>query len=266
MAILKSPKPFKNIAGCKAKTSGTGHSIIGLWLRSGLFFLAFNLTLLVQGILSLPLLPLPLAIVRPFVLSWIAMQFWFLRHICGLGFRLEGLDNIPNQPVILASKHESAWDTFVFLHLASDPAYVLKQELFHVPFYGWWGRKMGMIGVDRGGHSAALRKLLSESKSALESGRHLVIFPQGTRTMAGSGKPYQAGVYAIYRDSRVAVVPVALNSGLFWPKRSLKRFPGTITLSFLPAIPPGLGRAEFMARLEQQLEGESLRLQNSPNG
>ena len=262
MAEYKTPLALRKTISSKADRFTHSRNPLVIWLKSLLFLVFFNLTMVVLGIVSLPFLLLPISIGRPYALSWLRMQFWALRWFCGLNFRVTGLENIPNQPVILASKHESAWDTFVFLYLAINPVYVLKKELFLVPFYGWWGRKMGMIGVDRGGHSAALRKLLSESKAALQSGRHLVIFPQGTRTMAGSGKPYQSGVYAIYRDSQVPVVPVALNSGVYWPKRSIKRYPGTIALSFLPAIPPGLSRAEFMERLEQQIESESLRLQN----
>ena len=257
---LRLPPPGREGETLPSRAGWVGTGL--LYLRGVVFAVLFNLSLLVQGLVGVPLLLFPIGVVRSYALSWLWLQFWLLRVICRLEFRVLGAENIPEQVVIFASKHQSAWETFVFLYLAKNPAYILKKELFWVPFYGWWGIKMRMIGVDRGGHASALRKLLSDARMALESGRHLVIFPQGTRTPAGSGKPYQPGIYAIYRDSQVPVVPVALDSGDYWPKRSLLRYPGTITLSFLPPIAPGLGRAEFMNRLEQAIEAESLRLSN----
>ncbi|MCX8502264.1 MAG: lysophospholipid acyltransferase family protein [Alphaproteobacteria bacterium] len=260
MSGIPKPRPLRlpprRPEAAQARPVSTGL----LYLRGVLFAILFNLTLLIQGLMGLPLLLLPIRVAEPYAQSWLSLQFWLLRVICRLDFRVIGAENIPEQVVIFASKHQSAWETFVFLYLARNPAYILKKELFWLPIYGWWGMKLGMIGVDRAGHASALRRLLGDSRSALESGRHLVIFPQGTRTAAGSGKPYQPGIYAIYRDSQVPVVPVALDSGRFWPKRSLLRYPGCITLSFLPVIPPGLSRAEFMLRLEQAIETESLRL------
>jgi 1-acyl-sn-glycerol-3-phosphate acyltransferase len=229
------------------------------FLRSTAFNACFYLWLLIGGGLGLPLLALPRRLSAPYSRLWVRVTLWLLKIIAGLSHQVRG--PAPSGPVILAPKHESAWDTFIFLILCDNPAYVLKQELFDLPFYGWFSRKLGMIGVDRAGGASALRGMLLETRAALAQGRPIVIFPQGTRTQAGSGKPYQPGIYAVYRDSGVPVVPVALNSGCFWAKKAYLKRAGAITLEYLPPIPPGLDRKSFMERLENEIETASARLE-----
>ena len=129
-----------------------------------------------------------------------------------------------------------------------------------IPFYGWFARKAGMIVVDRRAGANALKRLVRDGKAALAEGRQILIFPEGTRTAPGTRLPYQPGVVALYSQLDAPVVPVALNSGLVWPRRRFAKFPGTITLEFQPPIPPGLARKDFTARLEQAIEGASDRL------
>jgi 1-acyl-sn-glycerol-3-phosphate acyltransferase len=148
----------------------------------------------------------------------------------------------------------------VFAHYLHYPAYVLKRELLYLPLFGLYLLRAGMIPVDRRGRASALKRMLAAAKRRREEGRDLLIFPEGTRVAPGQHQAYQPGVAALYGHLDLPVVPVALNSGLFWGRRSFNKKPGTITLEFLPAIAPGLARKVFMAELETRLEGASRRL------
>lgn len=177
-----------------------------------------------------------------------------LRAIAGIHVRIEGLEQIPAGPVIIAAKHQSLWDTTIIFHLFGTPAVVMKQELLKIPIYGALCRGQGMIVVDREGGAKALKKMLADARAAAAEGRRIVIFPQGTRTRPGEPAPYQPGVAALYRDLKLPVVPAVVNSGCFWPKRGWRRPPGTIVLRFLAPIPPGLHRDDFMQALETRIE------------
>jgi 1-acyl-sn-glycerol-3-phosphate acyltransferase len=194
------------------------------------------------------------------------VRFWMeglrlgLKWIVGLDWEVRGRENIPPGPAVFACKHQSAWDTAVFYLLADDPAYVLKKELLSIPLWGWHARRAGMVAVDRGGGAGALKGMVRGVLKVLGEGRPVIIFPEGTRTAPGARRPYHPGVAAIYAQAPVPVVPVAVNSGLFWGRRSFVKRPGVVTLEFLPAIPPGLDRKAFMAELEARIETASERL------
>ena len=148
----------------------------------------------------------------------------------------------------------------MFPLLLDKPAYVLKRELIRVPLFGSYLKQCGMIPVDREGGGAALKQLLRAARTAVAQGRSILIYPEGTRTPPGERRPYHPGVAALYGDLGVPVVPVALNSGLFWGRRAFHKKPGTITIEFLPPIAPGLPRREFMRELQERMEGASQRL------
>ncbi|PJI41080.1 1-acyl-sn-glycerol-3-phosphate acyltransferase [Ferrovibrio sp.] len=186
---------------------------------------------------------------------------WLLRVICNIHVRIEGTEHIPPGPAMVAAKHQSLWDTAIVLRLFRGPAIVMKQELLSIPVYGALCRAQGMIAVDRAGGAKALKQMLKDARAAAEAGRKILIFPQGTRTLPGESAPYQPGVVALYRDLKLPVVPVALNSGFFWPKRGVLRRPGTIVLRFLPVIPAGLDRETFMAELETRIESANAALE-----
>lgn len=232
-----------------------------LWLRSALFnalFFAWNAIVLV---LSLPLALVPRsAMLRSARLITLGSNA-LLRHVIGVTYEVRGDLSLLQQPVIVACKHQSAWDTFIFYRLARDPAYVMKKELMLVPVYGWLARKQRMIPIDRKAGAAALRGLLRASEAALAERRQIVIFPQGTRLAPGASAPYQPGVAALYSRLRVPVVPVALNSGHFWPRRSFIKYPGRMVIELLPPIAPGLPKAKFMAELESRIEAATARLE-----
>lgn len=226
-------------------------------LAFNLFFLFFSLVL---AIAYLPLLLLPRRFLWAGARFWIRTLFAALRLLCGLGSRFEGREHLPPGAGIVAAKHQSAWDTLVFLLLLEAPVMVLKRELLRVPLFGWYLQRLGMIAVDRGGGTAALQGLLRQARQRAAEGRPIVIFPEGTRTDPGSSRRYQPGVAALYRDLGLPVVPVALNSGRYWGRRAFSKRPGTILLKALPPIPPGLERADFMRRLQAAVDGESARL------
>jgi 1-acyl-sn-glycerol-3-phosphate acyltransferase len=229
-------------------------------LRSLLFNLAFNLWTALIVIVGLPTLLFPYRAVYGLGRMWVAVTFWLLKALVGLEHRVIGLENMNKGPAIYAVKHQSTWDTLVFALYLHFPAYVLKRELLYLPFFGFLLLGAGMIPVDRRGRASALKRMLAVARRRREEGRDLLIFPEGTRVAPGQHRPYQPGVAALYGHLDLPVVPVALNSGLFWGRRSFNKKSGTITLEFLPAIPPGLPRKAFMAELETRLEGASRRL------
>jgi 1-acyl-sn-glycerol-3-phosphate acyltransferase len=227
------------------------------FLRSLIFQVVFYAWTIFLGVLCLPVLLMPRRAVVVLGRLWLCSGLWLLKRVVGLGYRIEGADNIPQGPVIFASKHQSAWDTMIVPVFIRDAAAIVKQELLQIPFYGWYATKHRMIGIDRKAGTKALRHMLDASREALAEGRPIVVFPEGTRTAPGERKPYHSGVAALYMGLGVPVVPMALNSGLFWGRRAFTKRPGCITLRFLPPIPPGLKRREFMARLEQTIESAS---------
>lgn len=226
-------------------------------LRSLVFETLFYAWSTVLAVLFLPTLILP----RRFIVRggemWLRSVLWLLARIVGLTHRVEGTGNVPDGPVIYAFKHQSAWDTMAVPVLIPNPAVVVKRELLWIPFYGWYAKKHGMIGIDRGRGHSALRRILKQGQDAIAAGKPVIVFPEGTRTAPGTRVPYFAGIALLYRELGLPVVPVALNSGLFWGRRSFIKKPGCITVRYMPAIPPGLERDVFMARLETAIETAS---------
>ena len=229
-------------------------------VRSFIYNVLFFVTCAVVAIGLLPLILFPRSVLQKALKAWTALLLWELKVVTGLKHRVVGLENIPNGPVIFASKHQSAWDTGIFHQYIDDPVFVLKQELIMIPFFGWVILRAGSIPIDRKGGAKSLKKMVKGVTSALAQGRKIVIFPEGTRTAPGSTHPYNPGIAAIYRGADVPVVPVALNSGLFWQRRSFLKRPGIITIEFLPPIQPGMDRKEFMHELQSRIEIACARL------
>jgi 1-acyl-sn-glycerol-3-phosphate acyltransferase len=185
---------------------------------------------------------------------------WLLRHIAGVKMEVRGLANLPPGPCLVVSKHQSAWETFALIPQLSDPAIVLKDELKWIPFYGWFCVKFAHILVKRDRAAVALKAMIKDAQDRVRAGRQIVIFPEGTRTPPGAPPDYKPGYVALYEGLAVPCVPVALNSGLYWPRRSVMRYPGTIVIEFLAPIPAGLPRKEFRRLLEDRLEAACDRL------
>lgn len=235
--------------------------------RALLFNVAFYGVTVLLAFVYLPLLLIPgKAGTRAMMAAgraWSALILWLLKVIVGLGYEVRGREHLPDGPMLVAAKHQSAWDTLMLPVLLGRPVVILKRELFWIPFYGWYAKRAGMIAIDRKGGGKALRAMLRDAKQrTVDDGRPLVIFPQGTRTAPGAKALYQPGVAALYGDLGVPCLPLALNSGLFWGRRAFTKRPGRIAVEFLPAIPPGLPKREFLARLEAAIEPATLRLEN----
>ncbi len=181
--------------------------------------------------------------------------------ILGINYKVKGLEHIPHgeKGMILACKHQSAWETIVFSALFEDPAIVLKSSLMHIPFIGLLLRKLEMIPVVRSGRKSlkALSLMFKKAEKAIAEKRPIVIFPEGTRTLPGAPSTYHTGVYTLYHRLQVPVVPIGLNSGFFWERRKFCKKPGTIFLIFAPPIQPGLKRVDFMKQLKQRIEDAS---------
>lgn len=229
-------------------------------IRSTLFAVAFYLNSAVFLILGSPLLLGPRRWAMMGLKAHAIASLWWLKLICGTKVEVRGRENLPVSGALVVSKHQSAWDTFALIPLFRDPAMVMKAELGLIPFYGWFSYKFEHVFVQRSRGPAALRKLVQDAKDRVANNREVVIFPEGTRKAPGSPPDYKSGVVALYEGMGVPCVPIALNSGLYWPRRELMRYPGTIIVEILPAIEPGLDRATFREALQQTIETATDRL------
>jgi 1-acyl-sn-glycerol-3-phosphate acyltransferase len=229
-------------------------------LRACLFNLAFFGLTLVVTFVALPLLVAPREGIMTVARLWARAVIALLRVIVGARLEVRGMEHIPPGPVVIAAKHQSAFDTIVWLTLLPNTAYVMKKELLSIPLYGWHARKMGMIPVDRAGGGPALRAMLRGAQASLEEGRQVVIFPEGTRTAPGERGTYQPGIVAIAGLGVAPVIPAATDSGRVWGRRAVLKRPGVIRISILPPLPPGLPRAKLLAELAVAIEAETDRL------
>ena len=231
-----------------------------IWLRSCIFNVIFMSFTAFCSVIAMLLLPFPPRFMRVFIRLWARSIIWFMRIICGIRLHVTGLEHIAPGAAIIASKHQSAFDTFVWPALLPQPSYVLKRELLDLPFWGRVARHSGAVAVDRDGGGAALRGMVRDAKRVLDEGRPLVIFPEGTRSGPGERVPYQPGVAALVMSSGAPCYPVATDSGLCWGRRAFRKTPGVISIAVLPPLPPGLARKPLMETLEARIEAETARL------
>lgn len=231
-----------------------------IWLRSLMFQIAFYLWTAALAFPGLPLLLAPALWMMRFGTFWSAGTLFLLRLCVGLDHEVTGRENMPVGPVLIAMKHQSAWDTFAAPLLFRNPVMIIKRELVFIPFYGWYAVKAGMITLDRSGGARALKRMVAAGEKALVKGRSVFIFPEGTRSGVGAAPRYQPGVAALYRQLGVPLVPVAVNSGIYWGRRRFLKRPGRITVEILPAIAPGGERREVLAKLEHRIEEATARL------
>jgi 1-acyl-sn-glycerol-3-phosphate acyltransferase len=223
-------------------------------LRSLVFNGAFYLNFVVQAVLFSPVLLLPERFFWPIGRFWVRSSLWLHQEICRIEDDIRGRENIPGGGFIVASKHQSTWETLRLVELFPRPSFILKRELLWIPLFGWYLWKAGMIPVRRGKGSVALDEMMAHARRAVAEGRQIIIFPEGTRRPPLAAPDYRYGVTRLYREIGVTCLPVALNSGLFWPRRSLAHRPGTILLACLKPIPPGLDPDLFAAELQAAIE------------
>jgi len=233
---------------------------IGVVVRSIIYAIVFYLVTALMMLLGIWLLVSP----RSWAMEGLRLHgvfcTWLLKVICGTKLEVRGRQHIPNGPCLVVAKHQSAWDTFALIPLFRDPAIVLKAELTRIPLYGWFCRKFEHIFVRRDRAAAALKSMIADAKAKSEEGREVLIFAEGTRRAPGAEPDYKPGYIALYDALNVPLVPLALNSGLYWPRKSFMRYPGTIIVELLPPIPAGLPRAEVRRKLEVAIEQASWQL------
>jgi 1-acyl-sn-glycerol-3-phosphate acyltransferase len=232
-----------------------------VYLRSIVFNAVYYLVTTAMVFLSLPVFAFGNEKAAFWVIrTWARTGTFLLRVLAGTKLEIRGLEHLPSGGAIIASKHQSMFETFALFPRLPNPTFVMKHELARVPLWGWYATRAGMIAVERDEGTAALRKLAADVSTAVGAGKQVVIFPEGTRRPPGAAPEYKGGIAHLYRKTAAPVVPAALNSGLFWPRRKLLRFHGTIVIEFLPPIPARLPRDTFMRALETAIETATDRL------
>lgn len=231
------------------------------WIRALAFNLIFVGWTILVGTLGLPFLLAPRRAAMEFGRWWAKSVLALLKAVVGLGYEIRGRERLPQGAYILAMKHQSAWDALILPIVLGDPAVVVKRELLQLPIYGWYARRAGSIAIDRKAGAAALREMVAAARKAAAEGRPIVIFPEGTRTAPGTRLSYHPGVAALYQGLGLPLVPAAVNSGLYWGRRSFLKRSGRVVLEFLPPISPGLSRRALMAEIETQIEAATAALE-----
>ena len=231
-----------------------------LYLRSLIFNICAFFITLFMSIIFLPFLVLPMRHMMWIPKIWVSLIFFLLKHITHLTFEVRGV--VPKTPGLIASKHQSTFETFVFHKILKNPVYFLKKELLNIPVIGWYFRKGGMIPLNRNNRKLPFKKLCLTALRTINSGTSIILFPEGTRTAPGEKIPYKTGISLFYQALNTNVTPVALNSGVFWGRRSFLKKPGCVIIEFLPPISPGLDSKAFLTLLETQIEEKSKELLN----
>jgi len=233
---------------------------MNIFWRSLFFNLCFFLWAMLASLIFAPLFLVSVHAAQKAGRPWALGALWLAKKICGITYEVRGEQYRTHLPCIYASKHQSAWDTVVFLVLLKRPAYVLKRSLLRIPLWGWYLWRMQMIAIDRSAGASAMKHMIKQAKAALHDDRQIVIYPEGTRMRPNTAPNYHPGTTALYSFLHVPVMPVALNSGYYWGKDAFLKRPGKIILEFLPPIAPGMEKAEFSALLEKTIETASQKL------
>jgi 1-acyl-sn-glycerol-3-phosphate acyltransferase len=228
-------------------------------VRSLLFQALFYLNTVFWLMVALPTFFMPYRAVLGVAKTWGRVNLVLLR-VAGIKVEVRGREKIPKGPLIVASKHQSTWETTALMPLFDNPLFILKRELEWIPVFGWLLIKGRMVPVNRGAGSQALAEMTERARIELSRGRQLIIFPEGTRRPAGAEPRYKYGVAHLYAAEGVPCLPVALNSGVFWPRHSLLLRPGTVIVEILDPIMPGIDKDVFFKRLQDVIETATARL------
>ncbi|GLK80233.1 lysophospholipid acyltransferase family protein [Methylopila turkensis] len=226
--------------------------------RSLAFNVLFGLQLVV---IALATVPVVLFFPRRHVLGvakfWCRANLWLLKTVVGIEVEMRGLEHAPHGAALIASKHQSALETFAVVPFIDDPLFVLKRELTWTPFFGWFLMRLKMIAINRSAGGDALAQMLAQARTAAADGRQIIIYPEGTRRPVGVEPRYKQGIVHLYVELGLPVTPVAIDTGVFWPRGTLKRRKGRAVIQFLEPIAPGLARADFERLLRDRIEQAS---------
>lgn len=228
--------------------------------RSILFNIVFYINLIGLMILGLPMTLMGRHAALNMARSWGRSSLWLLDKICNLKVEFRGLGNIPKGALIIAPKHQSILETFALTLAFDDFTYIVKRELTWIPLFGWYLSATEQLAINRSKGGSSLGQAAALARKILPEGRQIFIFPEGTRRAVGAAPSYKYGVTYLYAETGAVCLPVALNAGLFWPRRSFIRRPGTIVIEFLEPIAPGLDKPAFAALLQQRIETATNRL------
>lgn len=228
-----------------------------LIIRSAAFALVYAISTIAYGLVAWVFAVLPREARARVIMSWTTLNIRAVKLLCGLGYRVEGLDNLPDQPVIILAKHQSTWETLALSSMFPTAAWVLKRELLKIPFFGWGLRLLDMIAIDRNAGRNAVEQVVTQGIERLEGGRHVVVFPEGTRMPAGERGRYKIGGAMLAAKSGYPVIAMAHNAGFFWPREQFLKYPGTITMRFSEVIPTqGREPGEINADVESWIEAQ----------
>ena len=225
-----------------------------------LFYCALASWTVFMGVLCLPFMFLPSKYIQFPTKIWIKGIFIFLKYICGVTHEIRGLDNLSNEPMIVVAKHQSAFETFALYYYLKNSFFIHKKQLFYIPIFGQYLLKSNMVSINRKGHAATMRKMISDVKKKLDDGSTIIIFPEGTRKKPRAKPDYKSGFVGIYNTTKRALQPVALNSGLFWQKGMSVIKKGHIIIEFLPPIEVGLDKKNVLIRVQNSIESATNRL------
>jgi len=235
-----------------------------LLIRSALFNLCFMVLTLLFSVLIILFRPFGFSASWLWAKMWSRITFGLLRFLCGIRIVIEGREHFPDKACVVVAKHQSAAETVAMPVLVPPYTWILKRELFHIPFFGWALTLLGAIGIRRGSPRQAIKQVITEGRRKLAAGMWVVIFPEGTRSSVGMTGEYQPGGVILAQKAKSGILPMAHNAGALWPKRGFIKKPGTITFRFLPYIPAEevsfCKRAELMKRLEQDIESTTRKL------
>ena len=226
-------------------------------IRSILFYVLLALWTIFMGIICFPYLLVSYQYLRKPVNIWIKGIFKLLQTICNITYEIRGRENIPSYAVIVASKHQSAFETFALFYHINNSIFIHKRQLFLIPIFGQYLKKINMISINRSEGTIAMRKILKQTKQKIQQGKSIIIFPEGTRKKPGENPDYKTGIAGIYKNLETEVLPVAVNSGQFWPKNIIIKKSGKIIIKFLKLIPSQLEKSEFLKTIESVIEEET---------
>ena len=225
-----------------------------MYVRSILFYLLLSAWTLFLGIVCIPYLFLPSVYLRQSVRLWIKGIFFLLKNICNITHEIRGLEHIPSHSVLVVSKHQSAFETFALFYYIPKSLFIHKKQLFWIPIFGQYLKKINMISIDRAGGATTMRAVLKKSKRRVSEGFSIIIFPEGTRKKPGADPDYKSGFTGIYKEIQTPILPVAVNSGYCWPKHTFIKKPGHIIIQIMKSLPANLERIVVLKKVQKTIE------------
>ncbi|PPR45236.1 MAG: hypothetical protein CFH18_00449 [Alphaproteobacteria bacterium MarineAlpha5_Bin8] len=231
-------------------------------LRSIIFYFFLAIWTIIMGIICLPYLFVHYSNLRKPTNIWILGIFKLLKYCCNISYKVEGKENIPNYPIIVASKHQSAFETFALYLTIKNSIFIHKKELYFIPIFGQYLKKSNMISIERSNRFSSMKKIIKQAKLKMSKGYSIIIFPEGTRKKIGELPSYKSGFIGIYNETEREILPVALNSGYCWPKHTFIKKSGKIIIKILKPIPAKLNRKKLLNELENVIEEETNKLLN----